>query len=33
MLISAIERVHAGEAWLDPSLMAGVLTEMTLRSP
>ena len=29
VLISAIERVHAGEAWLDPSLMAGVLTEMT----
>jgi len=28
VLISAIERVHAGEAWLDPSLMAGVLTEM-----
>lgn len=29
VLISAIERVHAGEAWLDPSLMAGVLSEMT----
>ena len=29
VLITAIERVHAGEAWLDPSLMAGVLTEMT----
>ena len=29
VLIAAIERVHAGEAWLDPSLMAGVLTEMT----
>ena len=28
VLISAIERVHAGEAWLDPSLMAGVLTDM-----
>ncbi len=28
VLISAIERVYAGEAWLDPSLMAGVLTEM-----
>lgn len=24
-LIRAIERVHAGEAWLDPSLVAGVL--------
>jgi DNA-binding NarL/FixJ family response regulator len=32
VLISAIERVHAGEAWLDPSLMAGVLTEMTRSS-
>jgi DNA-binding NarL/FixJ family response regulator len=29
VLISAIEGVYAGEAWLDPSLMAGVLTEMT----
>lgn len=29
VLINAIERVHAGEAWLDPSLMAGVLLEMT----
>src|SRR6185436_8165917 len=29
VLISAIERVHAGEAWLDPSLMAGVLSEVT----
>ena len=29
VLISAIQRVHAGEAWLDPSLMAGVLSEMT----
>lgn len=28
VLISAIERVHAGEAWLDPSLVAGVLTEI-----
>lgn len=27
-LISAIERVHAGEAWLDPSLMAGVLKDI-----
>ena len=27
-LIKAIQRVHAGEAWLDPSLMAGVLTEI-----
>ncbi len=32
VLISAIERVHAGEAWLDPSLMAGVLTELTRSS-
>ena len=32
VLISAIERVHAGEAWLDPSLMAGVLTEVTRSS-
>jgi DNA-binding NarL/FixJ family response regulator len=29
VLINAIERVHAGEAWLEPSLMAGVLNEMT----
>jgi two-component system, NarL family, nitrate/nitrite response regulator NarL len=29
VLISAIERVCAGDAWLDPSLVAGVLTEMT----
>jgi DNA-binding NarL/FixJ family response regulator len=29
VLINAIERVHAGEAWLEPTLMAGVLTEMT----
>ena len=28
-LVSAIERVHAGEAWLDPSLMAGVLSEVS----
>jgi two-component system, NarL family, nitrate/nitrite response regulator NarL len=28
-LIEAIERVHGGEAWLDPSTMAGVLSEMT----
>ena len=32
VLISAIERVYAGEAWLDPSLMAGVLTEMARAS-
>jgi len=32
VLITAIERVHAGEAWLDPSLMAGVLTEVTRSS-
>ena len=31
-LITAIERVHLGEAWLDPSLMAGVLSEMTRSS-
>jgi len=29
VLISAIERVNEGEAWLDPSLMAGVLNEVT----
>lgn len=29
VLIAAIERVSEGEAWLDPSLMAGVLNEMT----
>jgi two-component system, NarL family, nitrate/nitrite response regulator NarL len=29
VLITAIERVNAGEAWLDPSLMAGVLGEVT----
>ena len=29
VLISAIERVHAGEAWLDPSLMADVLADVT----
>lgn len=29
VLIGAIERVHAGEAWLDPSLMAKVLSEMS----
>ncbi|MCI0485421.1 MAG: response regulator transcription factor [Blastocatellia bacterium] len=29
ILIGAIERVHAGEAWLDPSLMAKVLSEMS----
>ena len=32
VLITAIERVHLGEAWLDPSLVAGVLSEMTLSS-
>ena len=30
-LVSAIERVHAGEAWLDPSLVAGVLSEVSSR--
>src|SRR5262249_43451616 len=29
VLISAIERGWAGDAWLDPSLVAGVLNEMT----
>lgn len=29
VLIGAIERVNAGEAWLDPALVAGVLTEVT----
>jgi DNA-binding NarL/FixJ family response regulator len=29
VLIGAIERVNMGEAWLDPSLMARVLTEMS----
>ena len=29
VLIGAIERVHAGEAWLDPALMAKVLTDMS----
>jgi two-component system, NarL family, nitrate/nitrite response regulator NarL len=29
VLVGAIERVNAGEAWLDPSLMARVLTEMS----
>jgi two-component system, NarL family, nitrate/nitrite response regulator NarL len=29
VLIAAIERVNEGEAWLDPSLMAGVLNEVT----
>lgn len=32
VLITAIERVHLGEAWLDPPLMAGVLSEMTRSS-
>lgn len=29
VLISAIEHVHSGEAWLDPSLVAGVLNDIT----
>lgn len=29
VLISAIERVYAGEAWLDTSLMAKVITELS----
>lgn len=29
VLINAIERVYAGEAWLDPSLMADVIGEMS----
>jgi DNA-binding NarL/FixJ family response regulator len=32
VLISAIERVHAGEAWLDPALMADVLSDITRSS-
>lgn len=32
VLISAIERVHAGEAWLDPILMADVLSDITRSS-
>ena len=32
-LVSAIERVHAGEAWLDPSLVAGVLSEVSRPRP
>jgi DNA-binding NarL/FixJ family response regulator len=32
VLLVAIERVSQGEAWLDPSLMAGVLNEMTRRA-
>jgi two-component system, NarL family, nitrate/nitrite response regulator NarL len=29
VLVGAIERVNAGDAWLDPSLMARVLSEMS----
>lgn len=32
VLIKAIERVHAGEAWLDPSIVAGVLYEVSGKS-
>ncbi|HTG15118.1 MAG TPA: response regulator transcription factor [Blastocatellia bacterium] len=32
VLIKAIERVHAGEAWLDPSIMAGVLNVVSGKS-
>jgi DNA-binding NarL/FixJ family response regulator len=32
VLISAIERVYAGEAWLDPVLMADVLSEISRSS-
>ncbi len=32
VLIKAIERIHAGEAWLDPTIMAGVLNEMSGKS-
>ncbi|HSE98883.1 MAG TPA: response regulator transcription factor [Blastocatellia bacterium] len=32
MLIKAIDRVHAGEVWLDRSMMATVLAEMTVLS-
>ena len=28
VVVSAIERVHAGDAWLDPSLMADVLSDI-----
>ena len=33
VLVSAIERVHAGEAWLDPSLVAGVLNQVSRAKP
>jgi len=29
VLIRATERVHAGEAWLDPAIVAGVLSEVS----
>ncbi len=29
VLIKAIERVHSGDAWLDPSTMAGVLNQVS----
>lgn len=32
VLIKAIGRIHAGEAWLDPSIMAGVLNEVSGKS-
>lgn len=32
VLIKAIERVHAGEAWLDPTIMAGVLNAVSGKS-
>ena len=32
ILLKAIERVSAGEAWFDPSMMANVLTEMARAS-
>jgi DNA-binding NarL/FixJ family response regulator len=32
VLLEAINRVHAGEAWLDPSLMARVLSDVSANS-
>ncbi len=32
VLIKAIDRIHAGEAWLDPTIMAGVLNEVSGKS-
>jgi DNA-binding NarL/FixJ family response regulator len=30
VLVQAVKKVHAGEAWLDPALVASVLTEMSV---